>query len=261
MAIHEDALDLIMYFEGCQNEAYACPAHVSNGGTWPHLTIGYGHSGPDVYAGMKISTAQAKAYLARDMANVETYARRLVRVKLDDAQFGAFCCILMNVKPALIERSKMLQKLNVGEFGHFDFVSCFENPLGPRLTGMAREWAEFRLVTGRGIMPGLVKRRAAELELFFTGNWSVPGDDRMPQQIADPNGAQEALRPGARSSLIADLHEALTHAGFPVTCGDAYTWVTAEAVKAFQQRHGLTADGIYGPQTAAKLDEVLNGGA
>ncbi|MGE0912411.1 peptidoglycan-binding domain-containing protein, partial [Bacillus atrophaeus] len=32
---------------------------------------------------------------------------------------------------------------------------------------------------------------------------------------------------------------------------------TANAVKRFQSMHGLTADGIYGPKTKAKLEALL----
>ncbi|KAA6450938.1 peptidoglycan-binding protein [Bacillus swezeyi] len=33
---------------------------------------------------------------------------------------------------------------------------------------------------------------------------------------------------------------------------------TADAVRRFQLMHGLSPDGIYGPKTRAKLDDLLN---
>jgi lysozyme len=265
--IHEDAVDLIAYYEGCDNVAKACPAHVSNGGTWPHLTIGYGHSGPDVREGMRITTAQARDLLARDLANTETFVRELVKVRLNDTQFGAVCSLVYNLKPGRFKSSRTLQKLNAEEFGTFDMESAYATPLGPGLTGMAREWAEFRNVElkDESLKPylGLIRRRASELELFFTGRWSVPSDLKLPSAPAaiafEP--APSALQPGMRDEIIADLHDALGAAGYPVTCGDAYTWVTTEAVRSFQKANGLKPTGIYDTETANKLAEVLNGRA
>jgi hypothetical protein len=183
----------------------------------------------------------------------------LIKVHLNEAQIGAVTCLGMNLKPGLFAKSRCLAMLNAGNFGDFDLASAYRPDLG-QLTGMAKEWAEFRSAAGAGKLNGLVKRRAAELELFFTGLWSVPKENRMPQGLTDPHGETVALRPGERSEMIQDLHAALAAVGHPTTCGDAYTWVTAEAVRAFQTAHGLKADGIYGPATAAKLDEALRQG-
>jgi len=261
--IHEDAVDLIQYFEGCYNEAYACPAHVSRGGTWKFLTIGYGHSGPDVRPGQKITTAEARDLLVRDLANVENYARRLVKIALDEKQFGAFCALTFNLKPGRLEKSRTLALLNVGDFGTFDEASAYRSDLGS-LTGMARQWAQWRNVevAGGKLQPlaGLVKRRACELELFFTGQWSPPADAQIAQFVSMPEETHEepqVWRPGMRDPQLHDLHAALEAAGYPTTCGDAYTWVTAEALKAFQKANGLKVDGLYGRDTAAKLQQVL----
>jgi lysozyme len=262
--IHEDAVDLIAYYEGCDNVAKACPSHVSKGGKWPHLTIGYGHSGPDVREGMRITTAQARDLLARDLANTETMVRELVKVKLNDTQFGAVCALVYNLKPGRFRVSKTLVKMNAEEFGTFDMASAYATPIGSGLSGMAFEWAEFRNFEkdDGSLQPllGLIRRRASELELFFTGRWSVPSDLKLPSQPAavasDP--APNALQPGMRDEIIADLHDALGAAGYPVTCGDAYTWVTVEAVRAFQKAHGISPTGIYDADTADTLAKALN---
>lgn len=259
--ISEEATDLIQFFTGCDKTATACPAHTSRGGRWPYLTIGYDHSGPDVQPGQRITTGTARQMLARDLANVETMVRDLVRIKLHDDQFGAVCSLAFAIKPGAFQRSSVLAKLNAGDWGNFDLASAYRPDLGS-LTGMARDWAEYRsieAVDGSAVIaPQAVRRRAAELELFFNGTWTVPADLKQPQAMFDATASQaHVLRPGMRSQDISDLHEALSAAGFPVVCSDAYTWATSEAVKAFQAQHGLQADGLYGIETARKLAEVL----
>ena len=265
MTISEDALDLIRYFEGCSNEAYACPAHVSRGGQHPHLTIGYGHTGPDVLPGSRITTAQAQALLARDMDTTARAVWPLLKngTSLNVDQFGAICALAMNIGVGKLAPSQTLAQLNATQYGAFDLASAYDAKFGA-LTGMAKQWAGWRNITladgSLKIEPGLVKRRAAELELFFTGKWTVPEDFRMPQAVASETPVVEMWRPGMRSPDIMELHDALAAAGFPTTCGDAYTWVTADAVKAFQKKYGLKVDGVYGKETATKLAQVIEGG-
>ena len=54
MKTSQRGIDLIKQFEGCRLESYVCPAG--------KLTIGYGHTGPDVKPNMMISQAQAEAF-------------------------------------------------------------------------------------------------------------------------------------------------------------------------------------------------------
>ncbi|MGE0698362.1 MAG: glycoside hydrolase family protein [Hyphomicrobiaceae bacterium] len=259
--IHDDAIDLIQYFEGCFNEAYACPAHTSQGGKWPYLTIGYGHSGPDVRPGMRVTTAQAREMLARDLSSVEDYVSRKVRIALSPVQMGAVCALAFNVKPGLFDKSQALVQLNAGNFGAFSIKGAMRHDLAG-LTGMSLEWAEFRnrtLANGKlEVLNGLVKRRCCELQLFHFGSWAPPDEDRMPQMVAAlPQREPEVWRPGMRNEQVVDLHMALEVAGFPTTCNDAYTWVTAEAIKAFQTSHGIEPTGIYDAQTAQVLSAAI----
>ncbi len=50
---------LVKEFEGLRLTAYICPAGV--------LTIGWGHTGPDVYSGQTITVAQAETFLDNDL--------------------------------------------------------------------------------------------------------------------------------------------------------------------------------------------------
>jgi len=52
-------VNLIKSFEGLSLTAYTCPAGV--------LTVGYGHTGPDVTPGKKVTEQQAEALLKKDL--------------------------------------------------------------------------------------------------------------------------------------------------------------------------------------------------
>ena len=58
----QPGLDLIKHFEGCRLTAYPDPG--TGGDPW---TIGYGHTGPDVYLGVTITQAEADHLLKQDL--------------------------------------------------------------------------------------------------------------------------------------------------------------------------------------------------
>lgn len=66
------------------------------------------------------------------------------------------------------------------------------------------------------------------------------------------------LKKGSSGDAVKKLQEALN--GFGFSCGAAdgvFGAKTEAAVKAFQRKYGLAADGIVGPKTWAKLAEVM----
>ena len=67
--------------------------------------------------------------------------------------------------------------------------------------------------------------------------------------------AGELLAVGARGPQVSQLQETLNKAGAnpPLAVDGDFGPLTEAAVKQFQQRSGLPADGLYGPQTAARL--------
>lgn len=233
--IGDHAVELLRHHYGFRARAYASPDHTSRGGRWPYLSIGYGHSGPDVKEGMSVTAAQASDMLALDLANVEAMVSAAVP-GIGGHKLDALCCLAYAIKPPAFRASLVVQALVGGDE---------ENALG--------HWLDL-IYAGGAPHAAIAAQRRAEVSLYSSGEW----DDReaLPA-VVDVDDAVMALQPGMRDPMIMDLHEALAAAGHPTTCGDAYTWVTAEAVKSFQAAHGLPPTGIYDRATAAKLAAVL----
>lgn len=104
--------------EGLHLRAYVCPAG--------KMTIGYGHTGPDVKAGMCISLIRANELFAIDMANVERQVDALM-LKLTQGQFDAVCDFVFNLGFARFYSSTLLKMIR-------------KNPNDPKIADEFREW-------------------------------------------------------------------------------------------------------------------------
>ncbi|MFC3658270.1 lysozyme [Xanthomonas hyacinthi] len=133
--------------EGCRLVAYLCPA-----GIW---TIGYGHAGKDVYAGLKITQERAEALLVADLAAASTIVRKYVRAPLTAPQEAALVSFVFNVGMARFSGSTLVRRLNQGDY------ACVP-------TQIAR-WNKGTVKGQLVVLPGLVARRAAEAAL-----WKIP---------------------------------------------------------------------------------------
>lgn len=136
--ISKKGLDLIKSFEGCRLTAYRCPANVCN--VW---TIGWGHTA-DVYEGMKITQAQADAFLVEDMKKYEAYVRA-TGLTLNQNQFDALVSFTYNC-------------------GNGNLKTLIKNRTLPQI-------ADALLLYNKGggkVLNGLVRRRKAERELFLS---------------------------------------------------------------------------------------------
>ncbi|PRP68676.1 muraminidase, partial [Chromobacterium amazonense] len=81
MKTSSQGIGLIQKFEGLRLTAYKDMVGV--------LTIGYGHTGPDVTPGLTITQPRAVALLQQDLAKFEVGVSRLVKVQLRQNQFDA----------------------------------------------------------------------------------------------------------------------------------------------------------------------------
>ena len=107
MNIGQKGIDLIKHFEGCELNAYKCPA-----GVW---TIGYGHI-KGVSEGMSITQEQAEQMLLDELKEYENYINELVVVDLSQNQFDALVSWVYNLGPANLKSSTLLKVLNSGDY-------------------------------------------------------------------------------------------------------------------------------------------------
>ncbi|MCS6947304.1 MAG: lysozyme [Steroidobacteraceae bacterium] len=102
------AADLVRRHEGLRLEAYRDAAGI--------LTIGYGHTGPEVMEGARISRTEAERLLRRDLEQAAATVDRAVKVPLRPNQKAALISFVFNVGAQTFLRSTLLRKINAGEF-------------------------------------------------------------------------------------------------------------------------------------------------
>jgi lysozyme len=142
--------ELIKTFESLKLKAYKCPAD-----KW---TIGYGHTGPEVYSGLVITEDQAETLLEKDLETFEMGVEELVKVSINDDQFAALVSFSFNVGLDIdadqiaegLGDSTLLKKLNAGDY-----------------VGAADEFLKWNKVKGK-VVSGLSRRRVEERKLFLS---------------------------------------------------------------------------------------------
>ncbi|OLS61496.1 lysozyme [Pseudomonas putida] len=140
MRTSQRGLNMIKSFEGLRLQAYQ-----DSVGVW---TIGYGAT-RGVKAGMSITKEQAERMLLNDVQRFEPEIERLVTAKLSQNQWDALICFTYNLGAANLESSTLRRLLNDGDYA-----------------GAAAQFPRWTKAGGREL-PGLVRRRAAERNLFL----------------------------------------------------------------------------------------------
>ena len=133
--------DLIKFFEGCELETYVCASG--------QLTQGYGHCGPEVQMGQTITQEQADQLLRDDLQRFEKAVADQIDVSLTQHQFDALVSWSFNIGTGAMSESTLRRRLNQKE--DVNLVLSQELP----------KWNK----GASGPLPGLTKRRAAEVKL------------------------------------------------------------------------------------------------
>jgi lysozyme len=131
-------------FEQRRLTAYLCPAGVP--------TIGWGHT-KGVKLGDTCSVQQADIWLTQDLEDAAAAVSSLVHVPLTQGQFDALTDFVFNLGAGRLKSSTLLQLLNDGRV--FAAADQFER------------WVHGKVNGQDVVLPGLVKRRAAEAAMFL----------------------------------------------------------------------------------------------
>jgi lysozyme len=133
-------LELIKRFEGFAPRAYICPAG--------YPTIGYGHVVTRGESFAEIDKATADRLLAADVRVAAGAVARLIVAPLEMYQFDALCSFTYNLGAGRLQMSRLRRMVDREEH------ECVPQEL--------LRWIH----AGGRILPGLVRRRVAEGQLY-----------------------------------------------------------------------------------------------
>ena len=221
--INASGLKLLTSFEGCGLSAYD-----DGVGVW---TIGYGHT-QNVHPGMTITQSEAEAFLQQDLSLFEAAIERAVEVSLTDNQFSALVCFCYNVGAGAdgFGGSTLLKLLNQGN-----------------VASAAEQFTIWNKAGGQPLL-GLTRRRKAEQALFLEQPWQ-PFLDFQEMTVH----TLKLTNPALTGESVRQLQAALKQAGMAIEPDGVFGKNTDQAIKQFQQRKGLVADGVVGAETRRVL--------
>jgi lysozyme len=146
MKVNAEGYALIKKFEGCKLKAYRCPANV--------LTIGYGNTfyenGDKVKEGDVITQERAESLAKFVIDQFAVTIAPFILQPLNDNQFSACISLAYNIGTENFKKSSVFKKLNI-------------NPNDATIADSFRLWNK----GGGKVLAGLVKRREAEIQLYF----------------------------------------------------------------------------------------------
>ena len=160
MTLSSNGREAIIRREGLRLTAYTCEAG--------KLTIGIGHTGPDVYRGQKITEEKAYELFARDIAPIEKYLNSLT-YPFTQAQYDALVSFILNIGLPRFKMSTMLQYIKAlaapervaGEFSHWIWVTKIKRE---KLKNGTVQETKVKVQS-----KGLITRRESERRQFLSG--------------------------------------------------------------------------------------------
>ena len=140
MKTSNKGIELIKKHEGFRAKAYKCPAD-----KW---TIGYGHT-LNVKSTDVITKEQGEYFLRQDVEHAEKEVNKH-NLNINQNQFDALVSFVFNLGVGNFARSTLLRRIKAH----------------PNDITIRREFARWVYAGGK-ILPGLVKRRKEEADLYF----------------------------------------------------------------------------------------------
>jgi len=144
MEYSKNGLKLTERFEGCRLEAYPDPG--TGGDPW---TIGYGHTGSDVFPTLSITQEYAEKLLLEDVQKAVDNVNAKLKIEVSQDEFDALVDFAFNCGCRNLDNSTLLKKVNEGDH-----------------EAAAEEFLKWDKAAGH-VMAGLLKRRQAEAALFL----------------------------------------------------------------------------------------------
>lgn len=146
MKTNAAGISLICRNEGCKLQAYFCPAGI--------LTIGFGHTGPDVVPGLTITQEEANQLLADRLAREfePGVRKRIGNAPTTANQFSAMVSLAYNIGVGGFNRSSVARLHVEGDY-----------------EGAAEAFGMWNKGGGR-VLRGLVRRRQEEADLYMEVN-------------------------------------------------------------------------------------------
>ena len=192
MKISQNGINLVKRFEGCRLTAYKPVAAEK------YWTIGYGHYGPDVQKGQKITQGKAEQLLKGDLVRYEDYVRRYVKFDMNQNQFDALVSFCYNCGAGSLQT---LVRNRTPET-------------------VAQKMLAYNKGAGGVVLAGLTKRRQAERELFLRPVVAVKveqEDDEMVEKSKIIVNGKEVpvkriLKDGTNFIAVRDVGDALGYA-------------------------------------------------
>lgn len=140
MKINDAGKKLIQSFEGCKLKSYKDIKGI--------LTIGYGHTGSDVFENQTITQDKANELFNNDIEKFNSGVLNLVKSNINENQFSALVSFAFNLGLGNLKSSTLLKYINNSQF---DLAS-----------GEFPKWDH----SGGKEIEGLRRRRLAEQILF-----------------------------------------------------------------------------------------------
>jgi lysozyme len=145
---------LIKYYEGFQAKSYRCPANV--------LTIGYGHTGKDVFKNEIITKSQGEQLLIKDLYRFEKYVDRTISRNLKWHEFDAMVAFTFNVGYRLSGKYDNPVLRNAVNTGNTNVVII-----------KLKQYNKAKVNGIYVVLLGLVKRRNSETHLYSDANFKL----------------------------------------------------------------------------------------
>ena len=159
MPISKQALDMIKHHEGVKLKPYRCPARLWTVGVGHVIVPDHAKTPFDERLNLKLpkewnrqlTMEEVDAILQNDLKRFEAGVRKLCPSNLSQSRLDALVSFSFNVGLGNLQRSSIRMRHNRGDFA-----------------GAADEFMKWTKAAGK-VLPGLVKRRTDERNLYLKG--------------------------------------------------------------------------------------------